>query len=94
MVNFVFVILTVIALPFGRFETMVTLVFGAWSAFLILSKMLYQLSIADNVAWSTNCSVSAFAAFCCLFCCWLLVCASARLAQSVTYVTDHSRLRC
>lgn len=55
--NFVYVLLTVIAMPFGRFERMVHNLFGAWSALLVLAKMLYQLSIADNVAWSTNCSV-------------------------------------
>ncbi|KAI1297255.1 Piezo-type mechanosensitive ion channel component 2 [Halotydeus destructor] len=56
-INFVFVILSAMALAIGRFQRLVVHLFGAWSAFLIITRMLYQLTIADYIAWEVNCAV-------------------------------------
>ena len=64
-VNFIYVIATAIAVPIARYERLVTVIFALWSATLIISKMLYQLSIASYFKTDVNCSVihlSPFAA--------------------------------
>lgn len=60
-VNFIYVFFTSIALPLARYEKLVTTIFSVWSATLILSKMLYQLSVAEYFRHESNCSYVYFA---------------------------------
>ena len=62
-VNFVFVFFTSIALPLARYEKLVTTIFAIWSASLILSKMMYQLSVASYFKHDDNCTYVYFAQF-------------------------------
>lgn len=61
VVNSVFVIATSISIPIARYESVVTIVFALWSATLIISKMLYQLSIASYFKSEANCTDVHFA---------------------------------
>lgn len=60
-VNFIFAAASAIALPLARYESVVSITFGIWSAILILTKMLYQLSIADYFKHTENCTLVHFA---------------------------------
>ena len=60
-VNFIYVVASSIALPLGRYERLVTIIFSIWSVILILSKMLYQLSVAEYFQSDSNCSFVYFA---------------------------------
>lgn len=62
-VNFIFVTATSISIPIARYERVVTVIFALWSATLIISKMLYQLSIASYFKSDGNCSVIHFSPF-------------------------------
>lgn len=55
-VNFVFVLATSISIPIARYERLVTVIFALWSATLIISKMLYQLSIASYFKSDRSCT--------------------------------------
>ena len=56
--NILFVCLTAILMVFSKFERVVCSFFGIWAGILILLKMLFQLNIAQQIEWHTNCTVS------------------------------------
>jgi ABC-type methionine transport system permease subunit len=56
--NIVFVILVVLVMPLTQFEGIISHLLGLWAGILILLKMLFQLHVAQDIAWHTNCTVS------------------------------------
>jgi hypothetical protein len=56
--NTVFVILVVLVMPFTQFEGIISHLLGLWAGILILLKMLFQLHVAQDIGWHTNCTVS------------------------------------
>ncbi|GIY39706.1 piezo-type mechanosensitive ion channel component [Caerostris extrusa] len=57
---FAFVVFVVVALPLPALQSFFSHCMSIWVAVLLLSKMIYQLNIVDNLNWRRNCSAVMF----------------------------------
>ena len=58
LINFVFIVLLVIALSMQTFEKSICYFLGVWASILILFKMFYQLDVVQDMNWFSTCDVS------------------------------------
>ncbi|GIY02294.1 piezo-type mechanosensitive ion channel component [Caerostris darwini] len=59
-IHFAFVVFVVVALPLPALQSFFSHCMSIWVAVLLLSKMIYQLNIVDNLNWRRNCSAVMF----------------------------------
>ncbi|GFQ76286.1 piezo-type mechanosensitive ion channel component [Trichonephila clavata] len=59
-IHFAFVVFVIIALPLPALQTFFSHCTSVWAAVLLLSKMIYQLTIVDYLNWQVNCTSVAF----------------------------------
>lgn len=58
VMNVVFVFMSVFLMVFNQFENITSFILGTWAGILVLLKMLFQLNIAQQIDWQTDCNVS------------------------------------
>ncbi|XP_028841723.1 piezo-type mechanosensitive ion channel component 2 [Denticeps clupeoides] len=56
LMNFVFLLLWTIALPYPRFRPLVSSVSSVWACVTVVCKMMYQLKVIKPLEYSSNCT--------------------------------------